>query len=78
MKIIDNTGKTLTFGDLDIGAVFKYKTYVAMKMEEVRDADNPGETVSAVELSNGEALILYGHEIVEPVDATLTINRKEN
>ena len=75
MKIIDNTGKAITFENLDIGSVFKYKTHIAMRMEDVIEGD---EAINAVDLSNGEALVFYGHEDVTPVDATLTINRKEN
>lgn len=74
MKIIDNMGTT-KFDNLKVKDVFKYKEYIGMKTEELYE---DGETINAVDLATGGFLVLYGTEIVIPVDATLTITTKEN
>lgn len=74
MKIIDNMGTT-KFDNLKVKDVFKYKEYIGMKTEELYE---DGEIINAVDLVTGSFLVLYGTEIVIPVDATLTITIKEN
>lgn len=80
IKIVDSTSKVTTFNHLNIGDVFKYegsKCYIAMKIEELHEQDKFG-TINAVNLVNGDMLMMYGTEIVTPIEATLTICEKKN
>lgn len=77
LKIINNTAKVTTFDDLKQGDVFKYKEYIGMKTENLYDKENC-ETINAINLIDGDMLVMYGTEIVTPVDAVMTINEFKN
>ena len=78
MKVIDERKKnTILFNSLGIGKVFFFEdvqswgNFPYMSIEDVKDAD--GDIFSAVDLTDGTAVIVGNCEKVIPCEAFLTV-----
>ena len=72
MKIVNNRAicPTLEFGVFPVNHVFLYNQVLILKL------DNNTQQFNCYNLSNGRKTFLNPRDLVEPVNATLTIERE--
>ena len=70
IKVIDNALRGTTFGNLEIGATFKYENDYYMKTSWVMA---PMDSYNTVDLSNGELCSFDDVDVVIPFNCELIV-----
>lgn len=73
MKYMDNRGKTLAFGDIQIGDLFDYEGILYMKTDYLGDYENEWSVCfNAIELTGCGVDVFSNEQLVKKINYRLT------